>query len=88
MVVVPGVAQPVWEDGLICVDGSLRPEPPPVFWQMHVNQDITIASMYSTGVHIVVCVSGTWQLPLSLYLFCVKTVVVAPTTTRVCLVCI
>ena len=101
MVVVPGVAQPVWKDGLICVDGSLRPEPPPVnamwlrrrpsiifFWQMPVNQDITIASMYSTGVHIVVCVSGTWQLPLSLYLFCVKTVVVAPTTTRVCLVCI
>ena len=27
--------------------------------------------------------SGTWQWPLSLYLFCVKTVVVAATTTRV-----
>ena len=30
VVVVPGVAQPVWVDGLICVDGSLRPEPPPM----------------------------------------------------------
>ena len=91
---------------------------------MPVNQDIAIASMYSTGVQIVVCMigtcmavatislfvlcedscggayhylclsclyivaymSGTWQLPLSLYLFCVMTVVVAPTTTRVCVV--
>ena len=46
-----------------------------------------IASMYSTGVQIVAHTSGTWQLPLSLYLFCVKTVVMAPTTTRVCLIC-
>ena len=30
VVVVPGVAQPVWVDGLICSDGSLRPEPPPM----------------------------------------------------------
>ena len=30
MVVVPGVAQHVWVDGLICSDGSLRPEPPPM----------------------------------------------------------
>ena len=30
MVVVPGVAQPVWVDGLICADGSMRPEPPPM----------------------------------------------------------
>ena len=30
VVVVPGVAQPVWVDGLICMDGSLRPEPPPM----------------------------------------------------------
>ena len=29
MVVGPGVAQPGWVDGLICADGSLRPEPPP-----------------------------------------------------------
>ena len=28
------------------------------------------------------------QLPLSLYLFCVNTVVVAPAITRVCLACI
>ena len=27
---VPGVAQPVWVDELICADGSLRPEPPPL----------------------------------------------------------
>ena len=46
-----------------------------------------IASMYSTGVQIVARTSGTWQLPVSLYLFYVKTVVVAPTTTHVCLVC-
>ena len=39
------------------------------------------------GVWIVASMSGTYQLPLSLYLFCVKTVVVAKTTTRVCLVC-
>ena len=30
VVVVPGLAQPVWVDGLICMDGSLRPEPPPM----------------------------------------------------------
>ena len=30
VMVVPGVAQPVWVDELICADGSLRPEPPPV----------------------------------------------------------
>ena len=30
VVVVPGVAQPVWMDGLICRDGSLLPEPPPM----------------------------------------------------------
>ena len=30
VVVVPGVAQPVWVDGLICPDGSLRGEPPPM----------------------------------------------------------
>ena len=30
MVVVPGVAKPVWVDGLICADGSMRPEPPPM----------------------------------------------------------
>ena len=42
-----------------------------------------ISSMYSTGVQIVALTSGTWQLPVYLYLFCVKTVVVAPTTTRV-----
>ena len=30
VVVVPGVAQPVWMDRLICPDGSLRPEPPPM----------------------------------------------------------
>ena len=30
VVVVPGVAPPVWVDRLICMDGSLRPEPPPV----------------------------------------------------------
>ena len=29
-VVGPGVAQPVWVDKLICADGSLRPEPPPM----------------------------------------------------------
>ena len=46
-----------------------------------------IASMYSTGVQIVARTIGTYQLPLSLYLFCVMTVVVAPTTTRVYLVC-
>ena len=45
-----------------------------------------IASTYSTVVQIVARTSGTWQLPLSLYLFCVMTVVVAPTTTSVCLV--
>ena len=31
VVVGPGVVQPGWADGLICADGSLRPEPP----QMH-----------------------------------------------------
>ena len=30
VVVVPGVAPPVRVDGLICMDGSLRPEPPPM----------------------------------------------------------
>ena len=30
VVVVPGVAPPVWVDRLICMDGSLRPEPPPM----------------------------------------------------------
>ena len=30
VVVVPGVAQPVWVDGLIYSDGSLRPNPPPM----------------------------------------------------------
>ena len=30
VMVVPGVAQPVWVDELICADGSLRPEPPPL----------------------------------------------------------
>ena len=30
LMVVPGVAQPVWVDELICADGSLRPESPPV----------------------------------------------------------
>ena len=30
VMVVPGVAQPVWVDELICADGSLRPEPLPV----------------------------------------------------------
>ena len=30
VMVVPRVAQPVWVDELICGDGSLRPEPPPV----------------------------------------------------------
>ena len=30
VMVVPRVAQPVWVDELICADGSLRPEPPPV----------------------------------------------------------
>ena len=31
MVVGPGVVQPVCADGLmICADGSLRPEPPPI----------------------------------------------------------
>ena len=30
VVVVPGVAPPVWVDRLICMDGSLRPEPPPL----------------------------------------------------------
>ena len=30
VVVGPGVAQPGWVDGLICADGSLRPEPPPM----------------------------------------------------------
>ena len=30
VMVVPGVAHPVWVDELICADGSLRPEPPPV----------------------------------------------------------
>ena len=30
LVVVPGVAQPVWVDGLISADCSLRPEPPPI----------------------------------------------------------
>ena len=30
VMVVPGVAQHVWVDELICADGSLRPEPPPV----------------------------------------------------------
>ena len=30
VMVVPGVAQPVWVDELICADGSLRPEPPPM----------------------------------------------------------
>ena len=30
VVFVPGVAQPVWVHGLICMDGSLRPEPPPI----------------------------------------------------------
>ena len=41
------------------------------------------------GVWIIACMRGTWQLSLSLYLFCVKTVtiLVAQTTTRVCLVC-
>ena len=28
--VTPGMAQPVWVDELICADGSLRPEPPPM----------------------------------------------------------
>ena len=27
---VPGVAQDVWVDRLICPDGSIRPEPPPM----------------------------------------------------------
>ena len=30
VVVVPGVAPPLWVDRLICMDGSLRPEPPPM----------------------------------------------------------
>ena len=30
VMVVPGVAQRVWVDELICADGSLRPEPPPL----------------------------------------------------------
>ena len=30
VVVVPGVAQPVWMDRLICADDSLRLEPPPM----------------------------------------------------------
>ena len=30
VVVVSGVAQIVWLDGLICADGPLRPEPPPL----------------------------------------------------------
>ena len=30
VVVVPGVAQPVWVDGLIYPDGSMRAEPPPM----------------------------------------------------------
>ena len=46
-----------------------------------------IASLCSTGGQIVARTSGIWQLTLFLYLFYVKTVVVAPTTTRVCLVC-
>ena len=35
---------------------------------------------------MVAYMSGTWQLPLSIYLFCVKTVMVAQTTTP-CLSC-
>ena len=30
VMVVPGVAEPVWVDELFCADGSLRPEPPPM----------------------------------------------------------
>ena len=30
VMVAPGLAQPVWVDELICADGSLRPEPPPM----------------------------------------------------------
>ena len=63
----PGVVRPDWVDGLICADGSLRPEPPPMhamfcvvcYWLLPVNQDMTIATMYSTGVQIVACMSGT-----------------------------
>ena len=94
MVVGPAVVQPGWVDGLICADGSLRPSLLQCtqcvcivcYWLLPVNQDMTIATMCSTGVHIVACMSGTWQLTLSLHLFCVMIVVVAPITTRVCLV--
>ena len=30
VVIGPGVVQPGWVDGLICADGSLRPEPLPM----------------------------------------------------------
>ena len=37
VMVVPGVDQRVWVDELICADGSLRPEPPPLnaLWLRH-----------------------------------------------------
>ena len=58
-----GVAQPAWVEGIICADGSLRPEPQP----MHstclrrmllvaaCSAGMTIVAMNSTGVQIAAC---------------------------------
>ena len=98
VMVVPGVAQRVWVDELICADGSLRPEPPPlnalwllrgspgVIQKLPVDKDMMIASMYSTSVQIVAHTSGTWRCHYLFILFCMMTGVVVPTTTRVCIV--
>ena len=59
-----GVTQPPgWVDGIICADGSLRPEPPPMhstclrrmLLDAAFSSHMTIVSMYSTCVQIAAC---------------------------------
>ena len=74
----PGVVQHGWVDGLICADGSLRPEPPPMpkmcsrcLLYAAACQDMAIASasMYWTRVHISACCSWVIAIDSILYPF-------------------
>ena len=46
-----GVAQPDWVDGLICANGSLRPEPPPMHAVMCLRRMLLAAACLNSQGH-------------------------------------
>ena len=55
MVVGPRVDQPGWMDGLICADGSWRPDPPPMhsmcLRRLALKRDCIEFKYYADGIH-------------------------------------